>query len=74
MIKVNWTAIGVVATSAIAGITGVATIVGAAQSIQTDVTVIKQIVSDQGTELTGVKTRVDFIYQQFFTPGNRSSK
>lgn len=68
--KVNWTALGVVATSAIAGITGVGTIVSAAQSIQTDVTVIKQIVSDQGSELTSVKTRLDFIYQQFFTPGN----
>lgn len=64
--KVNWTALGIVATSAIAGVSGVATIVGAAQSVQQDVTLMKVMYAEQSKQIEKVTTRVDFIYEAFF--------
>lgn len=75
--KVNWTALGIVTTVALASVGGVASLTGAAQKldknvavIQSDISSIKDGLLTMDKRQDASDKRVDFIYQAFFArPG-----
>ena len=64
--KTNWAAIGIVTSISLASLSGVSSLVNAAQIAKVDITTLQIRLDNMDKNLISIKSNVDFIFQHFF--------